>query len=222
MKNLLCQSIFLITFCTLISAQKREFIESEINTPLTKELGEPLVTSGEIVLTEGLIITESFEVKSGVIKFQHQEGQFYPLVCVKKGLKIYYAQENLKDGRYWGIGINEKNMEEGTPVLVSIVGIVAKMKNYSIQNKINQTTQVSFCDGCFRQEFIYNGKKGNVANFTYREFIGHTIRPSFFQNIEYDIEDSNIIGFKGLRLKILKTTNTYIEYEILDNFYPIN
>lgn len=222
MKNIISLIIVVITFYTSIYAQKREILKPELNTLLTREIGEALVTSGEIINTEGVKIIESFEVKCGFIKFQHLEGNFYPLVSIKKGLKRYYSQENSKDGKYWGIGINEENSEDKNPILISMIGVVAKIKNYEIQNKVKETTQVTLCTDCLRQEFIFNGKKGSIVNFAYREFYGNIARPSFFQNLEYDIEESNIIGFKGLRLRILKTTNTSIDYEILDSFTPLN
>ncbi len=43
-------------------------------------------------------------------------------------------------------------------------------------------------------------------------------RPSFTQELVYDINESNIIGFRGLRIEVLNTTNTNIEYRILSYF----
>ena len=43
-------------------------------------------------------------------------------------------------------------------------------------------------------------------------------RPAFNQDLQYDLADGNIVGFKGLRIEIIKATNTNIEYKILSNF----
>lgn len=70
----------------------------------------------------------------------------------------------------------------------------------------------------FKQEFIYNGKVGNGLKFIYREYADDTARPAFTQDLQYDLSESDVIGFKGLRIKINNATNTKIEYIVLSNF----
>jgi hypothetical protein len=43
-------------------------------------------------------------------------------------------------------------------------------------------------------------------------------RPSFTQDLQYDLSEGNIVGFKGLRIEIIKAQNTKIEYKILSFF----
>ena len=74
------------------------------------------------------------------------------------------------------------------------------------------------CQECFKQEFIFNGKSDNNAKFIYREYINNTARPSFNQEVQYDLDESSVVGFKGLRLDIIKITNTSIEYKVLQDF----
>lgn len=73
-------------------------------------------------------------------------------------------------------------------------------------------------DDYFKQEFIYNGKVGSGVKFIYREYINNTARPAFQQDLQYDLNESNIIGFKGLRIEIVNASNTSIEYKILSEF----
>jgi len=221
MRKILILNLILISVVTLSYSQKREVVSIQLNKPMTSELGEVVVSTGEIIRNEAIKIIETFEVKQLLVKFQHTAGDVYPLVCVKNGFKIFYLENNFKDGRYWGIGVNMNNPDEIFPILTSSIGLVYKMKKYEVHNKVKFTDLISTCDNCYRQEFIYSGRIGNTVKFEYREFIGDLARPSFFQNLEYDISDSNIIGFKGLRLKIIKTTNTSINFEILESFKPL-
>lgn len=222
MKKFSILNIILFSFIINTYSQKREVVSADLNTPLSTEIGEAVVSTGEVIKTDAIQISETFEVISGFTKFKHVAGEIYPLVSVKNGFKIYYSQNCSKDGRFWGIGVSLNNPDEIYPVLVaSLGGAFAKMKNYDIKKNVKLTEEVSLCDNCYRQEFIYNGKKGNVVSFIYREFLGNIARPSFFQNLEYDISESEIIGFKGLRLKIVKTSNTSIDYEILEAFKPL-
>ncbi|MEK9877461.1 MAG: hypothetical protein VW684_12440 [Betaproteobacteria bacterium] len=77
-----------------------------------------------------------------------------------------------------------------------------------------------------RQELIYNGRIENDIKFVYRELAtlpnGNSImRDPFQQEVQYDLSDSDTIGFKGMRLKVLDATNTEITYEVLRHF-PID
>lgn len=66
----------------------------------------------------------------------------------------------------------------------------------------------------FKQELIYNGKSNNVVKISYREFVNDLARPSFTQDIVYDLTESNIIGFKGMTIEVIEATNTSIKYKI--------
>ena len=52
------------------------------------------------------------------------------------------------------------------------------------------------------------------------EFTESLARASFQQEVQYDLDQSDIIGFKELRIKIIEATNQKIEYIILKNFTP--
>ena len=44
------------------------------------------------------------------------------------------------------------------------------------------------------------------------------MRPAFTQDIQYDLKESNIIGFKGVRIEIIEATNRHIKYKVLNSF----
>ncbi|WP_157084893.1 hypothetical protein [Hydrogenophaga palleronii] len=70
----------------------------------------------------------------------------------------------------------------------------------------------------FRQELIYNGKVGNNVKFLYRELTSGYMRAPFTQEIQYDLSEGSVIGFKGARLEIISSTNRSIEYRVLNSF----
>jgi hypothetical protein len=70
----------------------------------------------------------------------------------------------------------------------------------------------------FKQEFIYNGRVANALKFMYREYIDDLARPAFTQDLQYDLSESKIIGFRGLRIEVISATNTNIEYKVLNQF----
>ena len=98
---------------------------------------------------------------------------------------------------------------------------------FFIWSNVNMPTKVKFKiqdlqsemkDNNFKQQFIYNGKVDNAIKFIYREFSGNVARGSFQQDLQYDLNESDIIGFKELRLKVVKATNQSITYKVLNNF----
>lgn len=84
--------------------------------------------------------------------------------------------------------------------------------------QIEEFTEVNLNSPTYIQEFIYNGRVDNALKFVYREFSGDYMKPAFTQEVQYDLNQSDVIGFKGLRIKILKATNTEIKYILENNF----
>ena len=68
------------------------------------------------------------------------------------------------------------------------------------------------------QEFVYNGRVGDAVKFVYREFKNNYARPAFTQDVQYDLSQSDEIGFLNLRLRVLEATNTSITYVVTRNF----
>lgn len=73
-------------------------------------------------------------------------------------------------------------------------------------------------DDSFQQTLIYSGKVGQKINIGYREFSNNIARPAFNNDVEYDLSESSIIGYKGAQLEIIEATNQYIKYRVITNF----
>jgi hypothetical protein len=65
---------------------------------------------------------------------------------------------------------------------------------------------------------VYNGRAGNVAKFLYREFVSESARPAFTQDVQYDLGEGKVVGFKSARIEIIDATNTAITYRVLAHF----
>ena len=82
-------------------------------------------------------------------------------------------------------------------------------------------------DDNFRKELIYSGVSQGVVSLTYREFVLNErkigdqsystwlARPSFTQDLKYDLAEGRQIGFRGGRFEVLKATNTDITYRVI-------
>ncbi len=85
---------------------------------------------------------------------------------------------------------------------------------------IPNTTEYSFDKGSFQRVILYQGITKGTVKISFREFSDNTARPAFTQDIGYDLDDNGetLIAFKGLRIKVLKATNTNITYIVESPF----
>jgi len=85
-------------------------------------------------------------------------------------------------------------------------------------NRVKLTEKTIEGEPNFVQELIYNGRTGNQVKFVYREFSSDMIRAAFSQEVQYDLSQSPIIGFKALRMEVISADNTQISYRLIKNF----
>ena len=198
---LLLTAVFVSCGTTINSVPLQKITENNIvlDQEYTKEIGSPLITKGDFLQQKSIKILNIEPFKISMVQF--------PYTNVNKQLNNTYQ-----------IGIAE-NKKTGTfqPFVNSFSGGFNIKNVNNFEYEIIMTTPGD-CDSCFKQEFIYNGRVNNDLKFVYREYVDNLARSSFNQELQYDINESNIVGFKGLRIEVLKTTNTSITYRILQSF----
>ncbi len=72
-------------------------------------------------------------------------------------------------------------------------------------------------EGSFKAELIYNGIMNGVISISYREFIDNLARVAFYQELKYDLKESNEISFRTIKIKVLDATNNEIAFKVLDD-----
>jgi hypothetical protein len=70
----------------------------------------------------------------------------------------------------------------------------------------------------FQQELIYNGRSGDTLKFLYREISDNYLRNAFTQDVQYDLRDGKILGFKGARIEIIEANNRFLKYRVIASF----
>lgn len=104
------------------------------------------------------------------------------------------------------------------------IGIVT-IVNVNITNNANGNVSYkklpSLAENSFQQTLIYSGCTDDVITLGYREFSNNSARPAFNNDVEYDLENSKIIGYKGARIEVLEANNENITYKVLSNFSPL-
>lgn len=71
----------------------------------------------------------------------------------------------------------------------------------------------------FKYELLYQGVSKGTLRLSYREYVNDMARPSFFQDVSYDIASyPTEVTFKSVRLQILGADNNGIKYKVLSGF----
>lgn len=68
--------------------------------------------------------------------------------------------------------------------------------------------------GSIKQELIYNGKSRDTIRMSYLEYVDDMARPSFFQELTYDLSESRLIAFRDIRMEVLEATNIGIRFVV--------
>ncbi|MGH1391412.1 MAG: hypothetical protein ACRAUZ_14840, partial [Aeromonas jandaei] len=59
---------------------------------------------------------------------------------------------------------------------------------------------------------------GNKINIGYRESSNDIARPAFNNDVEYDLNESKEIGYKGAIVEIISADNQKITYRVIKSF----
>ena len=70
----------------------------------------------------------------------------------------------------------------------------------------------------FQQTIEYAGKSGNMLKFVYSEFIKGLARDAFNREFQVDLNEGNVLAFKGALVEIESATNINIRYKVIRNF----
>lgn len=217
----------------------KEVDEPSIGVVTTKNLGDAVVRKGTFAQVESIKIRGEqvlFPPRKGYPPFKvdgNQEGELDGMMTFKGGETwSCYSVSGHNEGNIWNTvakqwplklcqggssdGVFDKEMTgqqymachywAGWPICFP--STIASSKTIKPSSTIDT----------YAQELIYNGRVDNYLKFIYREFINDYARAAFTQDIQYDIQQSKIIGFKNVKIKILDATNTELVYEVISNF----
>ena len=76
-------------------------------------------------------------------------------------------------------------------------------------------TEEIYSPGFLRKKLIYSGKSGDTIEISYRDFRNGLAAASFFQNIKYDLSESNLITFQNFQIHVISADNNSITYAVI-------
>ncbi len=96
--------------------------------------------------------------------------------------------------------------------------------NKPIKYKIIPATPTKIINSASKYVVLYQGRVGNKLNIAFQSFVSvlgkFKIKEGFTQNIQYELDENGeaLIGFKGLRIKVLRATNFDIIYQVISDY----
>lgn len=213
-KIILLASFILFISCgtrqSYVMSKYEEKTFPELNKLHEVEIGETLITNYHANTYDAIRVTK--EYKSA--KFYFGGGikkEIYVLRSRMDGYDLYFHETSNVGVAIATNGGADKGFVKNSSTSISLFNLKENIE-------YEKTTYNELDNNYYKQEFIYNGKVGNGIKFVYREFANNQAQNAYKQELQYDLSESNIIGFKGLRIEVITATNTQIDYRILKNF----
>lgn len=182
-----------------------------VGQEITAYIGDHLVSKGTIAEMDVLKVTQMLESISydippktyAQIGYDQKQTFYSPLGVIKAPLFDPYQA---------------LSVEKGNTKEVCVVTVFGAKSCIEGEGKFSIVKEASAYQDSFQQTLIYSGKIGDKINISYREFSNNSARPAFNNEAEYDLSESNVIGYKGALLEVLEASNTSITYKLIKNF----
>lgn len=195
-------------------------VSQNISKPPINSVNEAYV--GDKMLTQGVFTErEAYFIPEAKKKFLFTMPKGFYLKTGEDGKGSYYqAVNNIPDGAIIpGGGIQSILVTPQNDLCFIDIYFnkVCHFKDIGEKRKISVAN-----DNSFQQTLIYSGKVGNKINIGYREFSSSMARPAFNNDVEYDLNESKTIGYKGALLEVIDANNQSIKYKVLKNFNKVD
>ena len=174
----------------------------ELNTEVTANIGDHLVKKGLMVNETVLVVKKTVDkVTSG------------EYVQIGEDNEMFYFEPTKEMRKVGWVSVAIKKKDDGIVYLIDFASVKWKYKPVYEMKK-----RVSAQNNSFQQTLIFNGIVGNKLKIGYREFKDEMARPAFNNEVEYDLNTSKTIGYKGCKIEVIKADNESISYKVLKNF----
>lgn len=177
-------------------------------------VGDKMLMQGMFTEREALRVVDTYKKHAITIR----KGYYLKTGEDANG-SYYQAINNIPDGgvvtpELMSLHLNKNNE-------ICIITVLATKRCFPDANGKEEKVSVA-SDNSFQQTLIYSGKVGNKINIGYREFSSSIARPAFNNDVEYDLNESKQIGYKGALLEVINADNQKITYKVLRNFNNTN
>lgn len=204
----------LSTGCATVNFNGSETKITKVDNPpigqvVTSYVGDPLVQKGEIVEEKILQVNQAIDG----VGYDIPQGN-YPQIGFDENATYFSSSGVIRNA----LAAPHKALMLGKEDGAELCVVTVFNAKFCYTGDYEKTSKISERGTSFQQTLIYSGRVGDKINIGYREFSNNLARPAFNNDVEYDLAASNIIGYKGSQLEIIKADNTSITYRVLKSF----
>lgn len=223
-ESLLCLAVFFVLQgCASQKFNYRPVMmdvsEPVINSVTQKAVGEEMLKQGKFTMLDVLKVEVPIRVS---LAYTVEPGIF----------RLTGSDETANYYQIGGVG-DESGTVSKAPLADSYKSIMLKRQPkelcvvtifsaYTCIGEIDQSVTLMqrpmLFENSLQQTLIYNGRIGNKISIGYREFSNNFARPAFNNNVDYDLSESKVIGYKGAEIEVIEATNRHIKYRVIRNF----
>jgi hypothetical protein len=195
-----------------------EVSEPPIGQIVTAEVGNTMVKQGKYVESDAVYLPA--EVSIGLFGAYKLMPGYYIREGEDAKNEFYHPERSAEGGdvRVGAMADPFKTIlvEKFNPTICAVTTLNVKACERNVRfQRVKRPTLTA--DG-FQQTLIYSGRVGSKINIAYREFSNNMARPAFNNDVEYDLNESMTIGYKGAEIEVVEATNRYIKYKVIRNF----
>jgi hypothetical protein len=198
--------------------EAKDFSSPPLNTVSVANVGDEMLKQGKFVERDAIFLARSMGV--GLMSPYTLLPGYYVKTGEDEDSEFYLPAEGGDGGH-----INKAALADPWESIQLYkhepkVGIVTVFHVHVLSDSdgIKRTKHLLLSDNSFQQTLIYSGKIGNKIKIGYREFSNNQARPAFNNDVDYDLDESKTIGYKGARIEIIEATNEFVKFKVLQNF----
>jgi len=102
------------------------------------------------------------------------------------------------------------------------IGVEKQATVGSVMVTVSNQERIANHTNRITQQLIYGGAAGRVARITYREYGEDLTKPTFFQDLQYDLNESDIVIYQDLSLQVLEASAKQIRFKVLTGPVELN
>ena len=177
---------------------------------------------------EALELSEGVTVRGSGAQFEILPGVF--IANETDADWIYYQSTDPSKINFYALGVSTKNLKSEAREGIRKNRLTGEFEAYFLHKgtrnrlpipagaRIEHTKVGKTNSPGFRKELLYNGRSGSTIRMLYREFKNDMARPAFSQDLLYDLDNDDVIGFQEVRIRIVEANNSSITYVVLQGF----
>lgn len=197
-----------------------EISEPPLDVVTTVNIGDTMLRQGRFTLHDAILLRADADV--GLFSAYTLKRGYYLRVGEDTESEFYQPSRSDSGGAIVKAALADPpkavQAYKADPRLCVVT--VFNVSTCTTQAEFKRTKQPVATSNSFQQTLIYSGRVGDRIKAGYREFSNNLARPAFNNDVEYDLKESRVIGYKGARIEVLEATNEYIKYKVIQNFNP--